>query len=166
MKRLIPILLAAALMLTAAACVQQQDYTPADTPEFHPDWYDEYGHPVPDHLDLKADFDVHYIDEPFRVEAHVVFKDGGTQRVSYEAAYSVDGYIDQTNINEFTIYGPGSCTIAAKVTYLNHELESSIEVSADGGFKEAAFKRSKPILSVVNDGLPDNAPAISVPLNP
>lgn len=166
MKRLTPIFLAVALILTAAACVQKQDYAPADLPESHSDWYDGSNRPVPDHLELKANPDVRYFDEPFRVEAYIVFMDGSTQNASIETAFGVDGYIEQTDCNLFTIYGPGTCTITAEVTYLNHVLEDRTEVSADGGFKEAAYSCSEPILSVVNDGLPDNTPAISVPLNP
>ena len=160
MNKITAIFLVAALLMLAAACIKQQDYTPGDPPEFHPDWYDEYGHPVTDHLDLKADFDVHYIDEPFRVEATLVFRNGDTQRMSYSAEYGTEGYIEQTDINEFVIYGPGSCTVRASATYLGQRLEASVGVTANGGFRclsDPSFRSAEPILSVTYD--PDTGTA-------
>lgn len=147
-------------LLLLAACAKEQAYAPAYKAETHPDWYDAGGHQVPERLELKADFDTLYIDEPFRIEATLVFRSGDTQRMSYSAEYGTEGYIEQTNINEFVIYGPGNCTVRASATYLGQRLEASVDVTANGGFRclsDPSFRFAEPILSVTCD--PDTGTA-------
>lgn len=78
--------------------------------------FDEDGVIKMDHLRVEPDFTPR-TGEPFRVTVYAVFVTGYEKPVSYDVAFSTEGPVAQTNINEFVCSAADSCRISAELEY-------------------------------------------------
>lgn len=130
-KRTITGIIALIMALTLASCEKAEPTRPyGPTPEQIKEWHDEFGRPVPDRLELKAELESPAKGYQFRVEAYVIYKNGYRYRVTRETGFGSFGPIEMTNINEFMIIGDGPCRITGKTEHIGVTLESELTLTA------------------------------------